>query len=176
MELNNHLTSLTWWDRSAKVVSLARSSWVRGGPVQRQPAGCPWSCWWTRARRSSGCGREPWPGPETAHREQTRSHSPVHMKTKKQVKKGRRSHHDHFHSLGYRVGFVVLLLLHHSGEVAKLPDRVALLTLTGQLRSTTCPINLVLTHTHAWRHTMKHCTLTSNTSETHAGKKVMKTK
>lgn len=43
-------------------------------------------------------------------------------------------YHDHFDPLGYRVGFVVLLLLHHSGEVAQLPDGMALLTLTGQLQ------------------------------------------
>lgn len=163
------LGKLTWWDRSAKVVSLARSSWERGGPVQCQPVG------WTKALQSSGCGRGPSPGQETARREQMRAHFPVRITPKKRVKKVRR-YHDHFHSLGYRVGFIVLLFLHHSGEVAKLPDRVALLTLTGQLWSTTCPINLLLDHTRTPTHTMKNFTLTSSTSETHAGKKVMKTK
>lgn len=50
--------------------------------------------------------------------------------TRTNGKKG--CYHDHLHSLGYRVGFVVLLL-HYSREVAQLPDWVALLTLTGQL-------------------------------------------
>lgn len=38
-----------------------------------------------------------------------------------------RPDHDHFDSLGDRVGFIILLL-HHSGKVAQVPDRVALLT------------------------------------------------
>lgn len=55
------------------------------------------------------------------------------MKTKKQIKH-QRFYHDHFDSLGYRVGFFILLLLNHSGEVAQLPDRMAFLTFTGQLQ------------------------------------------
>lgn len=61
----------------------------------------------------------------------------VQIKTRKQMKEEERHYHDHFDSLCYRVGFVVLLFLHHSGKVAQLPDRMALLTLTGQLQKQT---------------------------------------
>lgn len=53
------------------------------------------------------------------------------------MKEEERHYHDHFDSLCYRVGFVILLFLHHSGKVAQLPDRMALLTLTGQLQKQT---------------------------------------
>lgn len=55
----------------------------------------------------------------------------------------KRCYHDHFDSLGHRVWFVVLLFLHHSGEVVQLPDRMSLLTLSGQLSTNT-------THTHTF--------------------------
>lgn len=41
-------------------------------------------------------------------------------------------YHDHFDPLCYRIGFVVLLL-HCSGQIVELPDRMAPLTLAGQL-------------------------------------------
>lgn len=42
-------------------------------------------------------------------------------------------YHDHFDPLCYRIGFVVLLL-HCSGQMVELPDRMAPLTLAGQLK------------------------------------------
>lgn len=44
------------------------------------------------------------------------------------------SYHDYFDSLGYWVGFVVLLFLQDTSEVAQLPDRMSLTALSGQLR------------------------------------------
>lgn len=61
-------------------------------------------------------------------------HNQVQTKQKTFIKSGNCFfffYHDHLDSLGYRVGLVVLLLFHDSGEVAQLPDRVALLALPG---------------------------------------------
>lgn len=43
------------------------------------------------------------------------------------------SHHDDFHPLGHRIGFVVLFFSQNTGKVAQLPDRTSLATLPGQL-------------------------------------------
>lgn len=118
---------LTWSDRNATVVSPVRSSWVRGGPVLSLHLGCPWWCWWTKALRSSDCGHEPSPVPTTVTQTGRSGYNQVQTKQKS----GSWFYHDHLHSLGYRVGFVVLLLFHYSGEVAQLPDWVALLALAG---------------------------------------------
>lgn len=74
---------LTWSDRSATVVSLVRSSWARGGPAPWPHQGCPWLCWWTKAPRSSGCGREPSPVPKTVTRKGRTSHNQVQAKNRK---------------------------------------------------------------------------------------------
>lgn len=77
---------LTWSDRSATVVSQVRFSWVRGGPALWLHQGCPWLCWWTKALRSSDCGREPSPAPKTVTQMGRTGHNRVQTKQKTLIK------------------------------------------------------------------------------------------